>query len=139
MPTATGHTTAIRAQRVIGTDVKDSEGNTIGKIEDIILEKTDNSIMFAVVGFGGILGVGEKFHPLPWSVLGYDPDQSAFVVPYTKDQLEAAPADTIHELTKDDGHGARNKAYEYYKVQPYWHEPGLTSGRTGRRLTAPPS
>lgn len=121
MPTVSGHTNAIRAERVIGTDVKDGEGNTIGKVEDIILEKTDNKIMFAVVGFGGFLGVGEKYHPLPWSVLDYDPDQNAFVVPFTKEQLEAAPADTISELTKDDGRWARDTSFDYYKVQPYWH------------------
>lgn len=121
MPTATGHTSAIRAERVIGTDVKDSTGSTIGKIEDIVLEKTDNKIMFAVVGFGGVLGIGEKFHPLPWSVLDYDPAQNAFVVPYTLEQLKAAPADTINELTKNDGQMARNSAYDYYKVDPYWN------------------
>jgi sporulation protein YlmC with PRC-barrel domain len=121
MPTPAGHTNAIRAHRVIGTDVKDSAGNSIGKIEDIILEKTDNKIMFAVVGFGGLFGMGEKFHPLPWDVLDFDPAQNAFVVPYTKEQLEAAPADTINELTKNDGHTFRDSAYDYYKVQPYWN------------------
>jgi hypothetical protein len=121
MPTATGHSIAIRAARVIGTPVKDLEGNTIGKIEDIILEKTDSKIMFAVVGFGGLLGVGEKFHPLPWDVLDFDPSKDAFVVPFTKEQLEQAPSNTINELTKDDGQWARNSAYEYYKVQPYWN------------------
>jgi sporulation protein YlmC with PRC-barrel domain len=121
MPTLSGHTSAIRANRVIGTDVKDPMGKTIGKIEDIVLEKTDNKIMFAVVGFGGVLGLGEKFHPLPWSVLDYDPAQNAFVVPYTKEQLEKAPHDTISELTKDDGMHARNQAFDYYKVQPYWN------------------
>src|SRR5690606_28750049 len=121
MPTPSGHTTAIRAERVIGTDVKDNAGNTIGKIEGIILEKTDNKIMFAVVGFGGILGVGEKYHPIPWSALDYVPEENAFVVPFTKEQLEKAPADTIKELTKDDGQWARNSAYDYYKVEPYWH------------------
>jgi sporulation protein YlmC with PRC-barrel domain len=121
MPTASGHTAAIRAERVIGTEVKDTSGKSIGKIEDIVLEKTDNKIMFAVVGFGGLLGVGEKYHPLPWSVLDYDPDQNAFVVPYTKEQLEAAPSDTIGELTRDDGRAAREKAFSYYDVQPYWH------------------
>lgn len=121
MPTPTGHTLAVRAARVIGTEVKDSEGNVIGKIEDIILDKMDNSIMFAVIGFGGVLGLGEKFHPLPWSVLDFDPAQDAFVVPYTKDQLRAAPADTIKELTKGDGQWARDKAFDFYKVPPYWH------------------
>jgi sporulation protein YlmC with PRC-barrel domain len=121
MPTATGHTTAIRASRVIGTEVKDNGGNVIGKIEDLILDKTENAIMFAVVGFGGVLGVGEKFHPVPWSVLDFDPEFDAYVVPLSKDELEAAPADSIKELTKNDGAGIRDKAYDYYKTQPYWH------------------
>lgn len=121
MTTATGHTTAIRATRVIGTEVKDQSGEVIGRIEDIILDKTDNSIMFAVVGFGGVLGVGEKFHPLPWAVLDYVPEENAYLVPFTREQLEAAPKDTIAEFTKDDGYYYRDKAYDYYKVPPYWH------------------
>jgi len=121
MTTATGHTTAIRASRVIGTPVKNSAGETLGKIEDVMLDKTDNAIMFAVVGFGGMLGVGEKYHPLPWSVLDYDEEAQAYVVPYTRDQLEAAPSDTITELTKNDGRLQRDKVYDYYKIEPYWH------------------
>ena len=121
MTTASGHTTAIRASRVIGTPVKDGSGETIGKVEDVILEKTDNNIMFAVVGFGGVLGAGEKFHPLPWSVLNYDEEANAYVVPYTKEQLRDAPADTIKELTKNDGAALRDKTYDYYKVDPYWN------------------
>jgi sporulation protein YlmC with PRC-barrel domain len=121
MPTLTGHTTAIRASRVIGTEVKDSAGEAIGKIEDLILEKTDNAIMFAVVGFGGVLGMGEKFHPVPWSSLDYDEEVGAYVVPFSKEQLKAAPADTIKELTKNDGTFMRDKSYDYYKAEPYWH------------------
>ena len=73
MTTASGHTKAIRASRVIGTDVKDTAGATIGKIEDVILEKTDNNIMFAVIGFGGILGAElmplEPYYALKYLVL----------------------------------------------------------------------
>lgn len=121
MPTAAGHTTAIRASRVIGTEVRDSAGDVIGKVEDLILDKTDNAIMFAVIGFGGILGMGEKFHPVPWASLDYDPEDGAYVVPFTRQQLEAAPADTIKELTKDDGTFMRDRAFDYYKAEPYWH------------------
>lgn len=120
MPTDSGHTTAIRASRVIGTQVKDEDGEVIGKIEDVILDKLDNSIMFAVIGFGGMLGVGEKYHPLPWSVLDFDEEEDAYVVPYSKDQLKAAPNDTITELTREDGVYARNRAFDYYQVEPYW-------------------
>ena len=52
MTTATGHTSAIRAKKVIGTSVKNTAGEKIGQVEDIVLDKTSNSIVFAVVGFG---------------------------------------------------------------------------------------
>lgn len=120
MATASGHTSAIRAKRVIGTSVKDTGGTTIGTVEDIMLDKETNHIMYAVVGFGGFLGMGEKYHPIPWSQLDYNENHSAYVVPYTKDQLKAAPADSLDELTRGDGTGFRDRAYEYYKVKRYW-------------------
>jgi len=120
MPTASGHTEAIRASQVIDTNVKDRRGNKIGEIEDIMLDKLSNHIMFAVVSFGGFLGVGEKYHPLPWEILNYDEDESAYVVDLTKQQLEAAPADSIEELTSGDGTRYRDLAYDYYKTPRYW-------------------
>lgn len=120
MPTQTGHTTAIRASRTIGTSVYNTQGEKIGKVEDVVLDKTDNSILFAVVGFGGFLGIGEKYHPVPWSSLDYSKDHDGCVVPFTKDQLKAAPSHNIDELTQGDGRATRNSAYDYYKVAPYW-------------------
>ena len=76
--------------RVIGKDVYDQSGDKIGHVEDIVLDKQSNSILFAVVGFGGFLGMAEKYHPLPWSALDYDPQSGSYVVDYTKEQLKAA-------------------------------------------------
>ncbi|MBI1252198.1 MAG: PRC-barrel domain containing protein [Alphaproteobacteria bacterium] len=120
MPTATGHTAAIRASKVIGTKVCDASGDHVGKIEDIILDKQSNAIMFAVVGFGGVLGVGEKYHPLPWAALDYVDDKKAYVVPYGEDQLKSAPSDKIDELTKNDGAAFRDRVYDHYKAERYW-------------------
>jgi len=120
MTTATGHTSAIRAKKVIGTNVQDGSGRKIGQIEDVVLDKGSNSIMFAVVGFGGFLGMAEKFHPIPWSSLDYDESESSYVVGYTKEQLQAAPAGSIEELTRDDGVSYRDRAYDYYKAPRYW-------------------
>jgi sporulation protein YlmC with PRC-barrel domain len=121
MPTQSGHTQAIRANKVIGTDVKDLDGDNVGKIEDIVLDKLSNNIMFAVVGFGGVLGVGEKYHPVPWASLNYDESKNAYTVAMSKDQLKAAPADKLDALTKDDGGLLRQRSYEYYGAQPYWN------------------
>src|ERR1700745_1829722 len=115
MPTASGHTKAIRAKTVIGTDVRDPSGEKLGEIEYVMLDKASNNIMFAVVGFGGFLGVAEKYHPLPWSALEFDQDENAYVVNFTKEQLQAAPAASLAELTRGDGQQFRERTYTYYK------------------------
>ena len=120
MATASGHTSAIRAKKVIGTNVKDTTGTKIGTIEDVILDKESNSILFAVVGFGGFLGMAEKYHPIPWSALDYQESENAYVVAYTKEQLKSAPAGSIDELTRGDGLDIRAKTYDYYHAPRYW-------------------
>jgi uncharacterized protein YrrD len=120
MPTASGHTTAIRAKKVIGTSVTDQSGNKIGEIEDIVLDKQSNNIMFAIVGFGGFLGMSEKYHPLPWSSLKYSANDNSYVVNFTKEQLESAPADSLEELTKGDGAAYRARSFDYYQAPRYW-------------------
>jgi sporulation protein YlmC with PRC-barrel domain len=83
-----GHTTAIRAGKAIGTDVYDMSGKKIGEVKDIVLEKTSNNILFAVVSFGGVLGMGEKYHPVPWSELDYDPQRGGYSVSFTRRAIE---------------------------------------------------
>jgi sporulation protein YlmC with PRC-barrel domain len=116
MTTSTGHTSAIRASKVIGTKVKDSAGERLGEVKDVVLDKQSNSILFGVMSFGGVLGVGEKYHPVPWAALNYDETEGAYVINLTKEQLKAAPADSLEELTRDDGQAYRDRAFDYYKV-----------------------
>ena len=120
MTTASGHTKAIRAKKVLGTNVKDTIGQKIGSTEDVMLDKESNNIMFAVVGFCGFLGMAEKYHPIPWSSLQYDEDENAYVVNYTKAHLQAAPAGSIDDLGRNDGLAFRDKTYDYYKAERYW-------------------
>lgn len=121
MPTATGHTTAITASKVSGTAVYDTKGDKIGHVEDLVLDKTSNNIMFAIVSFGGFLGIGEKYHSLPWSVLDYNKEKGGYVVPMSKEMLEKAPVYSLSDFIKNDGGvSIRDKAYDYYKAPRYW-------------------
>lgn len=120
MATASGHTDAILVSRVIGTNVYDANGEQVGEIKDVVLKKASNGVMFAVIGFGGILDIGEKYCAVPWSSLDYDDDAGGYVVPFSKDQMESAPHYSVSEMTKDDGVPARDQAYNHYGVQPYW-------------------
>ena len=122
MTTNTGHTSAIRASKVIGTTVKDSAGQKLGEVKDVVLDKQSNSILFGVMSFGGVLGMGEKYYPVPWSVLDYNPDKGGYVVPMSKSTLEKAPAYSIDDLTKNDGQfgDIRQQSYTYYNVKRDW-------------------
>ncbi len=113
MTTASGHTNAILASKIKGTSVFNTQGEKIGHVEDIMLDKTSDQIMYAVLGFGGFLGIGEKYHPMPWSNLDYDEQVGGYVVPISKEALEHAPVYDLGDLTKSDGN-IRQKATEYY-------------------------
>ena len=119
MPTVSGETSAINAKNVIDKKIKDTSGKTIGEVEDIVLDKLSNNIMFAVVGFGGFLGIGEKYHPLPWSLLSYDSNDGNYIVNLSREQLQAAPSYSIEDLTEEDGEKYRVTAFEFYKNARY--------------------
>ena len=121
MPTATGHTTAIRASQVIGTALYNTSGEEIGKVEDIVLDKTRNDIMFAVVSVGGITTTSHSYHALPWVVLDYNEASGGYVARFTTGQIANGPAvSVVSELTKNDGAVARDAAYRHYKVDKDW-------------------
>ena len=111
----------IGSDKVEGTNVYRSNGERIGEIERIMLEKRSGKVAYAVMSFGGFLGMGEKYHAVPWATLDYDTDKGGYVVPFTKEQLQAAPAYSINELTGADSEAARDASFQYYHVTPYWH------------------
>ena len=124
MTTTSGHTSAILASKVKGTAVYNDSGDKIGTVEDIVLDKQSNQILFAALGFGGLLGMGEKYYPVPRSLLDFSEDKGGYVVPLDKDQLENAPAYDLKDLTKHDGTvGAsiRDESYSFYKVERDWN------------------
>jgi sporulation protein YlmC with PRC-barrel domain len=122
MTTTSGHTSAILASKVKGTPVYNGAGEKIGTVEDIVLDKLSNQIMFAALGFGGFAGLGEKYYPVPWSMLDYSEDKGGYVVPLDKDRIQNAPAYDLKDLTKHDGSigSIREKSYSYYNVNKDW-------------------
>lgn len=116
----------ILANRVIGTAVYSKGGEKIGHVDDLSVERVSGQVIYAVMSFGGFLGIGEKFHPLPWSLLDYDPDQGGYVVPLDRAQLEAAPNYDRYELVQLGGPSHLNYGeqifgyYGPYGSVPYW-------------------
>lgn len=119
MTTTTGHTSAILASKVKGSTVYNIQGEKIGQVEDVILHKQSARILFAALGFGGVFGMGEKFYPVPWSLLDYDAKKGGYIVPIAKDQMDKAPAYRLEDLTKNDGNFSEvlDQSYSFYDVE----------------------
>jgi sporulation protein YlmC with PRC-barrel domain len=113
----------IPADRVNGTDVLNKAGEKLGKIEDVAIEKVSGQVAYAILSFGGVLGVGARFHPVPWRLLKYDSEKGAYVIPLDKADLEAAPTIDEHQLSGWNDSLSREAIYGYYAsygVGPYW-------------------
>ena len=81
----------ISSDKVEGTAVYGSDQRKIGSIESVMLTKSGGKVAYAVLSFGGFLGLGTEHYPLPWSMLKYHTDLGGYMVNLTKDELEAAP------------------------------------------------
>jgi hypothetical protein len=99
----------ILASRVEHTPAFNDAGESIGHIDDLSIDRRSGQVVYAIMSFGGFLGIGKRFHPLPWHMLHYDPQRGGYVVPLQKADLENAPhfdSDELRELggaRQDDG------------------------------------
>ena len=108
----------IAAEKVEGTNVYNPNGDKLGTVDDIMIDKISGRAIYAVMSFGGFLGMGEKQHPLPWSSLKYDEQKGGYVVALDKRTLEGAPTidDDNFAWTPDYGRSVD----KYYGAQTYW-------------------
>lgn len=84
--------TLIAAGKVNGAYVFNSQGDRIGEINDLMINKRSGQVAYAIMSFGGFLGVGNSYHPLPWSLLKYNTNLGGYVVDIKQSQLEDAPS-----------------------------------------------
>ncbi|KRB49639.1 MAG: PRC-barrel domain-containing protein [Pseudomonadota bacterium] len=105
----------ITASRVKGSSVFNQAGERIGHVEDLSIHKASGQVVYALMSFGGFLGIGERLHPLPWSMLEYDLGKDGYVVALEKSQLEAAPSLDRQDLEElGAGDSWRTKLFDYY-------------------------
>ena len=103
-----------------GDKVINGAGDDLGKIEAIMLDVGAGRIAYAVLSFGGFLGLGNKLFAIPWSALTLDTTNHGFILDASKEQLEAAPGfDKDHWPSMADRTWATD-IHAYYDVPPYW-------------------
>lgn len=112
-------TSLIGSDKVEGTAVYGSDENKIGNLERVMIDKMTGKVAYAVISYGGFLGIGDDYYPTPWSSLKYDTRLGGYVVGITADQLKGAPKyqdDNDWSWSRDND----QRVYDYYKVAPYW-------------------
>ena len=107
----------ISSEQVEGTVVFDRQGEKVGKIDHLMINKKSGLVAYAVMSFGGFMGLGHNHYPLPWSALSYDTDLAGYRTSVNEQQLRDAP-----EFTDDawDDRNWETRIHDHYGVPYYW-------------------
>ncbi|MEO8659521.1 MAG: PRC-barrel domain-containing protein [Bryobacteraceae bacterium] len=112
----------LTASTLTGDSVKNAAGEDLGNVDEIMIDIPSGKIAYAVVSFGGFLGMGNKLFAIPWSAFKIDEDDKTFILNIDKKTLEAAPGfDQDNWPDMADTKWA-SQVYTYYGVAPYWED-----------------
>jgi hypothetical protein len=109
----------IGSDKVEGTAVRRTSGDKVGSISRLMIEKRSGRVAYAVMSFGGFLGMGENYYPLPWGVLRYNSRLDAYELNLTDDQLRGAPSMSDREIDLLGEQGRDREIAAYYGPGPF--------------------
>jgi sporulation protein YlmC with PRC-barrel domain len=110
----------LSASTLIGDKVINSQGEDLGNIEEIMLDLENGCVSYAVLSFGGILGIGDKLFAVPWNAMKLNTDKKAFILDVDKDRLRNAPGFAKDNWPERPDTQWLEKVYSYYGSEPYW-------------------
>ncbi len=106
----------IASDKVEGTPVYRSDGEQVGTIQRVMIDKLSGKVAYAVMSFGGFLGIGEDYYPLPWSVLTYNERLGGYEVNLTDQQLKGAPHYSQHQSWDWNDRSRTRQVDTYYEM-----------------------
>jgi PRC-barrel domain len=112
----------IESDRVEGTTVYDPQGNNIGTIKRLMIEKLSGRVVYADMSFGGFLGMGSEEHSIPWGKLTYDTNLGGYRTDVTENQLRGAPAFSRDRNWNWSDRSREQELHNYYRAPYYWNE-----------------
>lgn len=116
---------SMRGSELIGKRVMNAAGEDLGKVGDIVVDVTAGKLLYAVLSFGGVLGIGDKRTAIPMSRLGYDSVRDVFLLNVEKEMLEQAPSfDESSWPNLADQEWGR-KVHSHYGTTPDWDEAAI--------------
>ena len=110
----------IGSDKVDGTAVYGADHNKIGSVQRVMIDKISGKVAYAVVSFGGFLGMGEDYYPIPWPQLKYDNGLGGYIVGITEDQLQNAPRFSGAQGWNWNDRANDRRIYDYYGT-PLWY------------------
>lgn len=114
--------TLIASDRIEGTAVRRANGERIGHIERLMIDKLSGKVSYAVMSFGGFLGIGSNLLAVPWALLSYNRKLDAYQLDIPDEELQSAPSFT-EKRDFDWGDRSQEEAlHRHYGVTPYWGE-----------------
>jgi sporulation protein YlmC with PRC-barrel domain len=108
----------IPSTKVTGANVFDPSGESIGEIHDVVLDKVSGKVAFAIMSFGGFLGMGKSYHQVPWPLLRYDRGRDGYVVDLSKADLRDTPGYPVGAVHDRDGDEFEARLHSYYDNGP---------------------
>jgi sporulation protein YlmC with PRC-barrel domain len=105
----------IAASKVNGTSVYNPAGEKLGSVYDVMIDKISGKSEYAILSFGGFLGLGDNYYPLPWRELKYDTGQGGFVVNMDRSKLEGAPSYGPNETGTWENEAWGRRLEDYYR------------------------
>src|ERR1700750_1896209 len=96
------HGRMIAASKVNGTNVYNTAGEKLGSVYDVMIDKRSGNTEYAIMSFGGFLGIGDSYHPLPWRSLTYDARQGGYLVDIARSRLQGAPSYAASDTSRWD-------------------------------------
>ncbi len=107
---------------VLGAKVINSGGEDLGKIEDLVIDTRNNRVAYAILSFGGLLGVGDKHFAIPWEALAFDLSEKVAVLNVDKDRLSNAPGFDKDSWPDMGDTRWGTTLHQHYGYKPYWEE-----------------
>jgi len=117
MTGTTAPASLVSSNNVNGTAVFGADGAEIGHIDHLMIDKKSGKVAYAVMGFGGFLGMGEEHYPVPWNALNYDPDRDGFMTNIDEKTVKGAPERTDSWYTD---RAWQERTFDHYGVPYYW-------------------
>ena len=114
-------TDLIAADKVEGTPIFGANRDKMGDVKSIMINKRSGKVEYAVLSIGGFLGMGTKYHPIPWAKLDYNTDLGGFLLNVSDDQLKKAPTFNDNDgFMLGSDRDRETEVYNYYGERPYW-------------------